>query len=158
MSGSSTQMVKMLDMKKYNCLLKLKQLKEQFVFDLLRALSSIQDTDLLMNNWKNRNYNSTLKEWSEQLGLDEKNWSLIDKVEHIILRGDFDGAIAMLKSFRKGTKRLRSNVRGNEDYYIWVERGGTEYNRHEKNLPRAHFRWNYGERYTLDWVTIEKNR
>lgn len=98
---------------------------------------------------------STLK-W-ELLGIQEIEFYLIHKVNHMIFnKGDFNSVYQMLSSFEKGTKKLRSNVTGTDGYYEWVERGGTEYPKHSKNLERAHFRWNYGERYKLNSESLSK--
>jgi len=77
---------------------------------------------------------------------------LVDKVENICLnRGDFNGAIRMLKSFKNGTKRLPTykygfdcNAKGEWKY----QDGNEKFSMGENDKP-AHFRWNFGNRYTL---------
>lgn len=173
-------------MKKYESLIKAKELKDEFIVQFASIFSTFNsdqlkeafelDHSMLYNDWIRLNsYSDTrfheaeklarlteefkgksLKRW-ENYGVNEIEYYLIDKVRSIILfKGDFAGAIRMLDSFRRGAKGLRSNVRGTEGYYYWEEKNGIEKCRHAKNLERAHFRWNYGERYTLSWDQIQK--
>jgi hypothetical protein len=88
--------------------------------------------------------------------------ALADKLNTIIIyHGDFEGAVRMLNSFKRGTKRLPT------DKYTFGDsrkRGFWKESAHGKywfvpQLPRAHFRWNTGERYTLtvdELIKVEK--
>lgn len=81
----------------------------------------------------------------------------LDKVRHMIFnRGDFLAVIQMLASFKCGPKRLKSNYKGTDDYYEWTDKGGNSKLSHKGNLPKAHFRWNYGGRYLLTEDDVNK--
>jgi hypothetical protein len=87
--------------------------------------------------------------------------ALADKVHHIIIhKGDLQGAIRMLSSFKNGTKRLPTDKYNTYDGQrnIWKQSAHGEY-LWKPQLPRAHFRWNKGERYTLtvdELIKVEK--
>ncbi len=103
--------------------------------------------------------------FAEVLNITDIQYALIDKVENMLDKGaGLKDVIIMLNSFSRpkglngvrGTKRLRTNIRGDEDYHEWTEKDGNEKLSHKGNLPNAHFRWNYGERYTLTDEELNK--
>lgn len=102
---------------------------------------------------------------NELLKVSYTQYSLIDKIDSMLDKGNSLGdVLIMLNSFLRpkglngvrGTKRLRSNVRGTDDYHEWTEKDGNEKLSHKGNLPKAHFRWNYGERYILTDEELNK--
>ena len=68
----------------------------------------------------------------------------------------------MLDACTRNTKNLRSCGKLeslHEQQYKWINKSGNEKLSHSKNLPKAHFRWNGGQRYTLEELdkTIIRN-
>ncbi len=96
----------------------------------------------------------------ELLKVSETQYSLIDKVDSMLDKGaGLKDVLIMLNSFSRGTKRIKSNPyggRNHESYYDWTEKDGNEKLSHKGNIPKAHFRWNYGERYTLTDEELNK--
>lgn len=90
----------------------------------------------------------------ELLELTPTQTALICKVEHMLL---YKGAglkdvVIMLDSFKNGVKTLKTNQNSSDyrRYTEWVTtKDGLHKCRHAGNLPKAHFKWNHGTRYTL---------
>jgi len=174
---------------KYKILLDLDSLKADFLFELIALFSGndliqVKQDWLLINTSRFRDYINKARypdkhrleaedfenlknqfkqyepnEWNV-LGITETEFALIDKLHHIIFwRGGFKPALEMLKSFKRGTKRLRSNY-GSDDYprdeRNYTGQEDNEKWSHTKNYERAHFRWNRGGRYTLNDDQINK--
>jgi len=168
-------------MEKYIGLINPSKLKLEFLFDLFLVFSP-ENKSISQRNWnyiylKNghhieysgfdkgrkqliQNEDKSYRECSsfaEVLNLTETQYSLIKKVENMLDKGNgLADVLIMLNSFSRGTKRLRSNIRGDEDYHDWTDKDGNEKLSHKGNLPKAHFRWNYGERYTLTDEELNK--
>lgn len=161
-------------MDKYISFLNPSKIKLEFLFELFLIFSP-DNKQIAQRNWnyiylKNghelhwnsfnggrkhliKNENGSYRECSslrEVLNLTETQYALIDKVEHILFyRSGLKDVIIMLNSFSRGTKRLRSNHDKNDRGYEWTYKDGNEKRSHSGNLTKAHFRWNFGERYTL---------
>lgn len=96
-------------------------------------------------------------------GITEEEFALWDKVNHIVINlNDFGGAVRMLNSIvKKGVKRLKNTDKtalttSKQERAEWIESAHGEYLSMGANDPKAHFRWDYGKRYTLSAETIEK--
>lgn len=88
--------------------------------------------------------------------------ALVEKVKWIVeIHGDVDSVFRMLKSFEKGTKRLPTDKYGlgsdrAEERSTWKQTAHGEVLSGGKNLPRGHFRWDFGERYVLTEKSLKK--
>lgn len=171
-------------MEKYIGLVNPSKLKLEFLFDLFLVFSP-ENKSTSQRNWnyiyvrnghhieyngfdKGRkqlvqNENKTYREcgsFAEVLNLTETQYSLIKKVENMLNKGNgLSDVLIMLNSFSRGTKRLKTNITcdsRHEKQYQWTEKDGNEKLSHKGNLPKAHFRWNYGERYTLTDEELNK--
>lgn len=141
----------------YSALLEQKKLKQQFIRDLenlLKVSAKFKfDTKFEIIRYRD------LANWDiRRLGkeLSEEDEALIDKIEYMLLikHNDFASVIRMLWNFRKGVKS-GLKVRNPEQNYKWTSKDGNE--KHStSNLPRAHFRWNYGKRYVLSPRSVKK--
>ncbi len=87
--------------------------------------------------------------------LEQADRALINKVYHMLfdIGSDFESVIRMLYSFRNGPKS-GIKVADPEDNYEWTNKDGNE-KYSTKNLPKAHFRWDWG-RYTLSKESVDK--
>ncbi len=168
-------------MEKYIGLINPSKLKLEFLFDLFLVFSP-ENKSISQRNWnyvylKNghhiawtsfdkgrkqliQNEDKTYRECSsfkEVLNLTETQYALISKVESMLDKGaGLKDVLIMLNSFSRGTKRLRTNIRGDENYHEWIDKDGNEKLSHKGNIPNAHFRWNFGERYTLTDEELNK--
>ena len=142
---------------KFRALLRIEELKEEFIQELIAALSGDFVENVAKKMRLSRGHN---REVGELYGLDETQAALVKKVEHMMNKGaGFKDVIAMLNSFKRGTKRLKTcqTEYKHESQYKWDEsKAGNEKLRHERNLERAHFKWNEGNRYTLPYTDLNK--
>lgn len=100
----------------------------------------------------------TYKKWGI-LGVSEVEYYLIDKVDAMVDKFDFYNTVNFLNALPRGVKRLKSNPygeRNHENQYEYTNKDGNEKLSHKGNFPKAHFRWNFGERYILDQESIDK--
>lgn len=154
-------------MEKYIGLINPSKLKQEFLFDLFLIFSP-ENKSVSQRNWNyiylsNRypigydGFNNECGSFAEVLNISETQYALIDKVENMLDKGNgLKDVLIMLNSFSRGTKRLRSNIGGTEEYHQWTAKDGNEKLSHSGNLPRGHFRWNHGERYTLTYEELNK--
>lgn len=142
---------------KYTALLGQKKLKESFVKDLELVLSR-KDLGMEIGKLNFISY-SKLSNWNvrELIGTDlrSEDQALLDKVYHMLfcINSDFESVIRMLYSFRNGPKS-GLKVANPDDNYEWTNKDGNE-KCSTKNLPKAHFRWNW-QRYTLSKESVDK--
>lgn len=139
-------------MKKYKALLvNRSELQRSFVEDLICLLASITKEKVKGIQI----YNDSL----DKLNLNSTQKALVIKVYHMTDKGaGLKDIIKMLNSFSKGTKRIKSNRWDNhhEMQYEFTEKDGNEKYSHKGNIPNAHFRWDYGQRYTLSEEDLRK--
>lgn len=171
-------------MEKYIGLINPSKLKLEFLFDLFLVFSP-ENKSMSQRNWnyiylKNghhieyngfdkgrkqliQNEDKTYRECSsfaDVLNITTTQYALLKKVENMLDKGNgLTDVLIMFNSFSRGTKRLKTC--GASDYvhekqYEWTEKDGNEKLSHRGNLPRAHFRWNFGERYTLTDEELNK--
>lgn len=144
-------------MNKYKVLLEVEELKLGFISDLLLLFSpenykKHNRIAFIATKYKNIPYN-----FSDLKGLQENEEALLSKLCHIIFnRGGFKPALEMLKSFKNGVKRLRSNFDAEDRGREYTDKDGNYKFSHKQNLPKAHFRWNEGNRYILTAEQIDK--
>jgi len=171
-------------MKKYRGLINPNKLKLEFLRDLFLIFSTEVDKNISLRNWnyvylKNghnityddlrkgskpliQNEDSSYREcttFPEVLNITEIQYFLLDKVENMLYKANgLTDVLYMLNSFSRGTKRLKTNPYNSDEglLYEWTNKNGNEKYSHKGNLPRAHFRWNYGERYTLSEEDLRK--
>lgn len=139
-------------MKKYQGLIDSKNIKKSFLVELTSLLSGILEDRL-----KYTNFNS--KEELVKFNLNEQQVALINKVSNMLDKGNgLKDVVIMLDSFKRGTKRLKTNPYNSDEgsLYEWTIKNGNEKYSHKGNIPNAHFRWNYGERYTLNEEDLRK--
>jgi hypothetical protein len=136
-------------MEKYRVLLNINKSKKDLLFEFTRLFSTLNIFDL---KEKVELITSSDKHGHEIMGVTETQFALINKVEHILFyRGGLKDVIDMLDSFKKGVKNLKTaqNNHDHEKQYSYKEANGITKLSHNKNLKKAHFRWNDGKRYTL---------
>jgi len=133
----------------YLHLCNLTKIREQFILDFYRALSGKSKATLPKDIW------GAEKSLFE---LTEAGHALLLKVHSMVYGGDLATVLRMLYSFRFGVKRIKSNPYGKntDSMYEWTDKDGNEKLSHKRNLPKAHFRWNYGKRYTLSVLELER--
>jgi hypothetical protein len=142
-------------MKEYKVLMNLNKYKESFINDLIGCLSLIGSSQQVAFR---RKFESNIIEICKHptINLNETQTALISKVEHIIFNlNDFNGAVNMLTSFKNGVKNLKSHKYTHESLFDWKDKDGNEKMAHSKNLQKAHFFWNYQQRYILTDLDIE---
>jgi len=145
-------------MNKYQVLLEIEDLKIQFILDLI-VLFSGENAEHNKQSFVNRRYENIPYNFRDLRGLQENEQALIEKLCHIIFnRGGFKPALDMLKSFKRGVKALGDNKKqyDHEKRYTLTDKDGNLKYSHKGNLPKAHFRWNYGTRYVLSSEQIDK--
>ena len=124
---------------KYTALLGQQKLKESFVKDLELVLSR-KNPNIEKGKLNFIRY-SEMKNWSvrELFGedLEQADRALINKVYHMLfdIGSDFESVIRMLYSFRITRTEMKKYS--------------------TKNLPKAHFRWDW-RRYTLSKESVDK--
>jgi|GEM_PF-6902269 len=145
---------------KYLPLLNLNQLRQDFIKDFVLHFSPAENAyEKWIETQKPNYYVLKSQEEVEILEIPFSEYALIEKVMHMVEKFDFYNTVNFLNRLPKGVKRLRSNPygeRNHESYYDYTEKDGNEKLSHKGNLPKAHFRWNYGERYILSAESIEK--
>lgn len=172
-------------MEKYIGLLNPSKLKSEFLFDLFLVFSPEKNKNVSLRNWNyihlhnghNVTYNDIqkgrkiliqnedetyreCKSFEEILNLTKTQYALINKVDNMLAKNGLLDVIVMLNSFnKKGLKRISSNPFGerkHEEQYKYTDKDGNEKLSHAGNLPNAHFRWNFGERYILTEEDLNK--
>lgn len=99
---------------------------------------------------RNKLHKAILKEFKSYIHEStEEEEALVGKVEHMLWRYGLYEVLRMLCSFKNGPKRITSFKWIGGQELEWVQSAHGEYQSYGKNLPKAHFRWNYGERYVL---------
>lgn len=109
--------------------------------------------------YPNRLKENFIAQLTEALPKSDATDALIDKTKHMLCcRGGLYDVLIMFHSFRYGPKkRLRSNPKqwDHNEQYEYEIKSGNEKLRHKGNLPKGHFRWNYGKRYLLSKEEVE---
>lgn len=132
----------------YLHLCKLNKIREDFLNDFYKALRGSKRVSLP----------DIYEVKPEDLKLSAEETALLYKVHSMVYGGDLATVLRMLYSFRFGAKRIKSNPYGSytDSMYEYTDKDGNEKLSHKGNLPRAHFRWNFGKRYTLNADTLQK--
>lgn len=144
---------------KYLPLLNLAQLRVDFIKDLVLYFSPAENSyEKWLETQKANYYVIKKNEQIEILEIPFAEYALIEKVYHMVNRFDFYNTVNFLNALPRGVKRLKSNPDENdhEKQYEWTDKDGNEKLSHKGNLPKAHFRWNHGERYILSEESIQK--
>lgn len=145
-------------MEKYIALLFPNQLKEEFIEEFIAVLSNISKEQIVFRKRFESNLFEIMKHPTINLSLVQI--ALVDKVTNMMDKGaGFLDVITMLNSFSRGTKRLKTNITcdsRHDEQYQYTDKDGNEKLSHKGNIPNAHFRWNFGERYTLSIEDLEK--
>jgi len=139
-------------MKKYQGLIDGHNLKRTFLIELTSLFCGVLQDEL-----KNTNFYSV--DELVKFNLTQQQIALIGKVHNMLDKGNgLKDVIIMINSFSRGTKRLKTNpYNTNEgDLYEWTNKDGNEKYSHKGNIPNAHFRWDYGQRYTLSEEDLRK--
>jgi len=137
----------------YDVLLQTKKIETTFIFDLACMLSN--DASRVRPYYKqfmSGKYPSRIQKEDGYFGVSPEALALLDKIDSMISnRRNFQSVICMLYSFRFGTKRKLHSYRHGyaEKKWEWTYKDGNEKQSNETNDTRAHFRWDYGTRYTL---------
>ena len=154
---------------KYVALLNQNRIKKDFIAELIEVLRKKENGEPKLKQVGSMLYtigfSDITHDWCVEELINNNSFSeaakaLIDKCVHMIDRFGFLEVIKFLYALRNGTKRIRMHKDVYQDPIqatFWKEHpDGQEYEAHEKNLSRAHFRWNYGKRYTLSDVEVQK--
>ena len=143
-------------MEKYIALMYPNKVKEEFINLLIGKLGNVNPEQVAFRRRFEGNLYENMKH--PTINLNETQQALVGKVEHMLFyKSGLLDVIMMLNSFSKGVKAVGGNKDSytHDKQYQWTDKDGNEKLSHAGNLPKAHFRWDFGKRYVLDTKDLQ---